>query len=112
MEYVIRFILGGLICSAFAVIGDVIRPRTFSGLFGAAPTIALATLGLAFATQPAQKIATEGRSMLLGAAGLLTYALVTRYLLRRFNLSALLSAALAYAGWFAAAFLLWFIFLR
>jgi len=30
--------------SAFAVIGDLFKPKSFGGLFGAAPSVALATL--------------------------------------------------------------------
>jgi hypothetical protein len=45
-EIIIRFIVGGLVVSTFAVLGDILRPKSFAGLFGAAPSIALATLGL------------------------------------------------------------------
>ena len=48
MDYVIRFLAGGLVVSLFAVAGDVLRPKSFAGLFGAAPSVALATLTLAF----------------------------------------------------------------
>jgi hypothetical protein len=44
-EYMVRFIVGGFLVSLFAIIGDVVRPKSFAGLFGAAPSIALATLG-------------------------------------------------------------------
>ena len=54
MEFVYRFILGGLIVSLFALIGDVLRPRSFAGLFGAAPLVALATLALYRAEYTAQ----------------------------------------------------------
>ena len=46
MQWAYRFIVGGLIVSLFAVIGDVLRPKGFAGLFGAAPSVALATLAL------------------------------------------------------------------
>jgi uncharacterized membrane protein (GlpM family) len=45
-EIVIRFLIGGLVVSIFAMISDALRPKSFAGLFGAAPSIALATLGL------------------------------------------------------------------
>src|SRR5258706_328165 len=47
MEYLFRFLAGGIVVSAFAVLGDVLRPKSFAGLFGAAPSVALATLSLA-----------------------------------------------------------------
>ena len=30
-EYVLRFIAGGLFVSLFAIIGDVVRPKSFAG---------------------------------------------------------------------------------
>jgi hypothetical protein len=44
LEYLLRFIAGGVAVSAFAAFGDAVRPKSFAGLFGAAPSIALATL--------------------------------------------------------------------
>jgi len=38
--------MGGMIVSLFASLGDVLKPKSFAGLFGAAPSVALATLGL------------------------------------------------------------------
>jgi hypothetical protein len=46
-EYVVRFLVGGVVVSAFSMLGDMLRPKSFAGLFGAAPSVALATLGIA-----------------------------------------------------------------
>jgi hypothetical protein len=43
LEYGLRFLAGGIAVSAFATLGDTLRPKSFAGLFGAAPSIALAT---------------------------------------------------------------------
>ncbi len=32
-ELIIRFIIGGVVVSLFAIIGDVLRPKSFAGLF-------------------------------------------------------------------------------
>jgi len=40
-----RFLIGALVVSAFAVMGDLLKPKGFARLFGAAPSVALATLG-------------------------------------------------------------------
>jgi len=72
-ELIIRFIIGGVVVSLFAVIGDVLRPKSFAGLFGAAPSIALATMGLTIAKSGADYAAIEARSMILGAVGFLVY---------------------------------------
>ena len=50
-ELIFRFLIGGTLVSAFALVGDAVRPKSFAGLFGAAPSIALATLGLTVATE-------------------------------------------------------------
>jgi hypothetical protein len=44
LEYGLRFLAGGIAVSVFAALSDVLRPKSFAGLFGAAPSIALATL--------------------------------------------------------------------
>ncbi len=112
MEILLRFLIGGIVVSIFAVISDMLRPRSFSGLFGAAPTVALATLGITYALKGSSYAATEGRSMLAGAVALCVYSLLTSYLLLKRNWSSLPAALLAFVGWFAVSFGLWAIFLR
>ena len=46
----IRFLIGAVAVSIFAVLGDLFKPKSFAGLFGAAPSVALATLGLTVAS--------------------------------------------------------------
>ena|SRR6266478_912341 len=67
MESLIRFMAGGLVISAFAVLGDVLRPKSFAALFGAAPSVALATLSLALWKEGDDYVSVEGRSMILGS---------------------------------------------
>jgi hypothetical protein len=38
-ETFVRFIIGGLFVSAFAVLGDILKPKSFAGLFGATPPL-------------------------------------------------------------------------
>ena len=45
-DIIIRFLIGGLFVTAFAMIGDLFKPKSFAGIFGAAPSVALATLAL------------------------------------------------------------------
>jgi Protein of unknown function (DUF3147) len=104
VDYVVRFLAGGLIVSAFAILGDVLRPKSFAGLFGAAPSVALATLTLALLKQGPDYVATEGRSMVLGAVAFLFYGFVVCQLLMRFRISALVASGTALTVWLAAAF--------
>lgn len=108
IELLIRFLVGGAVVSFFAVLGDVLRPRSFAGLFAAAPSVALATVGLTIHKQGAAYAATEGRFMLLGTAAFLLYALLVGALLRRSRMSALAASVLVMPVWFGAALGLWF----
>jgi hypothetical protein len=58
-----RFIAGGLVVSLFAALGEVLKPKRFAGLFAAAPSVALATLGLTILTEGKSYAAVEARSM-------------------------------------------------
>jgi hypothetical protein len=99
VDYAIRFLIGGLVVSLFAIIGDVLRPKSFAGLFGAAPSVALATLGLAFAKHGGAYVATEARSMVLGAIALAAYSFVVCQLLMRFQWTALKATFAALGVW-------------
>ncbi len=110
-EFVVRFLVGGLVVSIFAVIGDLLCPKSFAGLFGAAPSVALATLALTYLMKPAEYVALEGRSMMAGAVAFTGYGLTTLLIMRR-QWPALLSAIVAWVAWLAIAFALWMVFLR
>jgi hypothetical protein len=40
-EYFVRFLVGGVVLSAFSMLGDIRRPKSFAGLFEAAPSVGL-----------------------------------------------------------------------
>ena len=42
-DLLLRFLIGGLVVSVFALVGDLFRPKSFAGLFSAAPSVALAS---------------------------------------------------------------------
>jgi Protein of unknown function (DUF3147) len=110
-EYILRFIVGGLAVSGFAVLGDIFRPRSFAGLFAAAPSIAIATLLITVSRHGWEYAAVEGRSMILGAAALCVYSVVVFHLLRRSRFTALLASLAPIAAWLAVALgLAWMIF--
>jgi hypothetical protein len=103
MDYLLRFAIGGLVVSLFAVLGDVLRPKSFAGLFGAAPSVALATLGLTFWKEGASYVAIEGRSMIIGALALSLYSLAVCQLLMRARFSALAATGTAMGVWLSVA---------
>ncbi|HVH89730.1 MAG TPA: DUF3147 family protein [Terriglobales bacterium] len=111
-ELIIRFVIGGLVVTLFAMIGDFFKPKSFAGLFGAAPSVALASLAITIHKHGKTYAAIEGRSMMAGAAALFLYCLVVTWLLKRDRLHALGATTSAAAAWFVTAFGLWFVFLR
>jgi hypothetical protein len=86
----IRLFAGGIVVSAFSLLADVLRPKSFAGLFGAAPSVALVSLSLAIPTQGPGYVATEGRSMMIGAAALCAFGVALVHLLMKARLSALM----------------------
>ena len=61
-QLLIRFIVGGAVVSLLAALGDAVKPKSFAGLFAAAPSVAMATLGLAIVADGKLFAAVEARS--------------------------------------------------
>ena len=102
-EYVVRFLVGGAVVSAFAILGDILRPKSFAGLFGAAPSVALATLGMAVYLHGADYAAVQAQAMMAGAIALVLYSVVVCHLLIRAGLRALPATMLSLVVWLVAA---------
>ncbi len=111
-ELIVRFLIGGTLVSAFALVGDILRPKSFAGLFGAAPSIALATLGLTIAAQGREYAAIEARSMIAGSIAFFIYASVVSKVLMRYRTPALATTLTLMPIWFVTAFGLWFVWVR
>lgn len=107
-QLVIRFFVGGLIVSAFALISDLFKPKTFAGLFGAAPSVALASLALVVTKQSTLTAVTEARSMMFGAVALLVYACFVSRVIMRYRIAAVKVALPGLLLWLAVAAGLWY----
>jgi Protein of unknown function (DUF3147) len=99
-----RFLIGGLAVSAFATLGDVLKPKSFAGLFGAAPSVAIATLALAVSLHGPRYAAVESSAMVAGAAAFLLYSGAVATIIRRFHVSVLLTSIILLPVWFVTAF--------
>jgi hypothetical protein len=106
-DLVIRALAGGAIVSAFAALGNVLKPKSFAGLFGAAPSVALATLTLTIRSNGASYAALEARSMMAGGVAFGLYAAVVCRVLARSQWPVPWIATAAIAVWFTAASALW-----
>ena len=91
----IRLLVGGAVVSGFAIIGDLLKPKSIAGLLGAAPSVALATLGLTVATEGPSYAATEARSMMAGAVAFFFYASLVSWIMMRYKMKALGSNKMA-----------------
>jgi hypothetical protein len=111
-ELIARFLIGGVIVSLFAALAEIFRPKSFAGLFGAAPSIALATLGITIARHGNAYAAIQARSMALGAAAFFFYAALASWLLMRYKTRALATTVGLLPVWFAVSFALWLFTIR
>jgi hypothetical protein len=112
IDLILRFCIGGTIVTGFALCAEMLRPKRFAGILGAAPSVALATLPLTAHAKGAAFAALESRSMIAGAVAFLVYAFcVSRVLLHR-KPPALLTVVVLMPVWFAVAGLLYGFMLR
>lgn len=110
-EVILRFLVGGFVVSAFSLISDLFKPKTFAGLFGAAPSVALATLGLTVMREGKSIATVEACSMVLGAVALLYYASAVSYILLHHRLSVLRVTLWSLFAWLGVALILWYLVL-
>ena len=72
-------------------------------MFGAAPSVALATLSLALWKEGGDYVSVEGRSMILGSLALALYSLAVCQLLMRVRWSALTATTTSIFLWLPVA---------
>ena len=107
---VVRVVAGGAIVSAFAILSDTLKPKMFSGLFSAAPSVAIVSLlftGWAMGDARDAKYAT---GMIAGAIGLVFYSFAAAFLVK--HMRAVLGTVLAWAAWAIPAGLVYVAFVR
>ena len=107
MDLLIRCLIGGVVVSVFAILGDVIKPKSLAGITAAAPAVALATLVLTL-----HQKGVECRSMLAGAVAYLLFAVAVSHIQMRYKPKALVGAAALMPLWLVVAAALWAVWLR
>lgn len=106
-ELLLRFFVGGALVSAFALLGDLWKPKTFAGTFAAAPSVALATMSLAVGRDGPANASLAARSMVVGAVAFFLYANAVALMLRRRGTRPRTAAWKCGAVWAAAAVVGW-----
>ena len=107
-EMIFRFVVGGTAVCFFSALGDILKPKSFAGLLGAAPSVALATLSLTLLADGKNYAQIEARSMVLGGFAFFVYAAFVAWLLvrnesvrKRFSVLTIASSSLLV--WFSVA---------
>ena len=111
MQLILRFLAGGVIVSLFAMLGGALKPKTFGGLLGAAPSVALATLTLTVLRKGKPYAAAEAQTMILGAIAFLFYAWLVSMLLMRKEYPVLRTSVVLLIVWLICALGLKFVIL-
>ncbi len=96
-------VIGGTVVSGFAILGDLLKPKSFAGLFGAAPSVALASVYLAVRQHGTTYASLEGRWMIVGAVAFFVYASVVSRLMIQRKWAALPVTGAALVLWFGVA---------
>ena len=76
---------GGLFVTAFALVGEMLKPKRFSGLFGAAPSVALANLLVIMLAKGHGPARDNGIGMIVGGAAMALACLAGVVLIRRYR---------------------------
>jgi hypothetical protein len=111
-DLTVRFFIGGAAVSLFAILGDLFKPKSFGGLFSAAPSIALASLALALSKHGGSYASVEGKSMMAGALAFYVYSQVVSWCLLRYEFNASRVGSIAISLWFVFAFGMWLVVLE
>ncbi len=106
----LKALAGGSLVVAIALLSDALQPKTFSGLFAAAPSVALVSLGLTALVMGSPKAAMAAHSMVAGAGGMVACCVVVMLAERR--VGAVASTALAWLTWAGVAAVIYSLFLQ
>jgi hypothetical protein len=106
----LKALAGGTLVAGFSVLGDLLKPKAFAGIFGAAPSVALASLLITAVTSGGSKAATSAHGMIAGAVGMVCYCIAASALVKRFG--ALGGSILAWVAWIVPSVLVYWFMIR
>ncbi len=97
----VKGLVGGTLVTAFAVLGHMLRPKWFAGLFGAAPSVAIGSIALTVLSKGHHAASLAGGGMCFGAAGFVVFSACVRPLLGRYH--AVVATSASCLVWIAVA---------
>jgi hypothetical protein len=104
----VRGLVGGTFVVLFAVAGELLRPKSFGGVFAAAPSVALASLIITAVAKGEMAVWASAVGMVAGAIAMVAACVVGIDAVKRFGamrgaLASLIIWTLVAAGLYAAA---------
>ena len=102
LEYIARFVVGGLLVCVFALISEICKPKQFAGIFSAAPSVLLAGLIITLMTKGASHAVLTAEGAIAGAVGMIFFCIIATPLIKRYR--ALVGSLLSLIGWFVVSF--------
>lgn len=97
----LKALAGGALVVAFSLVSEMVHPKSFAGIFSAAPSIALASLAIIVVTKGAHEATLQAGGMVIGAVAMVFCCLVGIDAIKR--LRALRGSAAAVAAWLVVA---------
>jgi hypothetical protein len=111
MDTVLPILAKGLIAGTFVVIFSVVShavaPKSFAGIFGAAPSIALASLTITVLDRGASAGKMQAFSMIFAGLAMVAYCATAVITVDRFG--ALRGSIVAFVSWFVVAAAAYFV---
>lgn len=93
----LRGLFGGLLVVVFSLVGEVVRPKAFSGLFSSGPSVAVASLALTIGFETAAQARQESIGMVVGGIGMAAGCAVAALVIPRAK--AIVGSLAAWATW-------------
>jgi len=105
----LRGLAGGTLVTVFAIIGEAVKPKAFSGLFSAAPSVALASLAVTLLFEDVNRARLDTVGMVVGGIGMSSCCVLAAIAIPRTR--AVWGSAIAWTGWAAVSLgLYWAVF--
>jgi ABC-type spermidine/putrescine transport system permease subunit I len=95
----LRAVAAGALVVIFALIGEVVTPKAFSGLFSAAPSVAVASLAITIVAQNSGKARQASTGMVVGAVAMVVCCVLAVVVVPR--IGSLWASLTAWVGWAA-----------
>lgn len=107
LEYIARFIAGGLLVCVFALISEMCKPKQFAGIFSAAPSVLLAGLIITLIIKGPPHAILTAEGAIAGAVGMIFFCVVATPAIERYK--TLPGSLLSLVGWLVVSLVTFFL---